>query len=481
MNDLTETILNTILRHRMIEGGEKLLLAVSGGPDSLCLLQAVSRLREQLFPDISLHVGHLHHGMRPETGDADAEFVEAVSAGLGVPCTVERVSVPNLAKERRIGVEEAGRAARYEFLLRLAQAVGASKIATGHNADDQAETVLMRCIRGAGPRGLGGIPYVRPCEPDARVRIVRPLLDCRRAEIEQFLSQIRMRGRLDSTNLSPDYLRNRIRRSILPQLRKEFGDDLPRRLCALASCAQRLQQFARRFVEDALNRPEIVIRDGLVETGVAPLLALGPAMQGEMIAEMLRSAGLSRKMLSAVHYAAVSTLLGRGGEAVLPGGVAAVASGGRLRIAGTESTDASVEAPARLNIPGSTPLPSGNGRIEAEILAGGLELLQGMAAGREAMFDADELGGKLRVRLPVPGDRMRPLGASGSRKLQDIFTDLRVPRWQRAATPLVTANDEPVWIVGYRTAERGKITPKTRRVLRLRWTEADQSAASASG
>lgn len=499
MNAFLEKVHETVRRHRMIDGAERVVLAVSGGPDSLCLLHAMNELRRDCFPKLSLHVGHLHHGMRPDAADADAEFVARAAAELGLPCTVERADVPGIARAKGSGEEAAGREARYAFLCALAERAGAERIATGHNLDDQAETVLMRCMRGAGPRGLGGIPYVRGCGAKgaaqmdsmdgmdrAGILIVRPLLDCSRAEIEEYLTQAGLRWRLDSTNLSPRYLRNRVRRAILPGMAGQFGNDLAERLHLVAGSAQRLQREAKRLADALCSKRRVLPVAGGIETDLAWLRELGPGMRAELVRMLIVSAGLSTRMLGAAHYAAVSALLERGdGETDLPGGVRAVAGAGRFRLLrGAEA--AATDAPSRaLNVPGVTQLPFAAGRIEADLLEGGLNLLERLDPGSEALFDADCVRGRLEVRPPRPGDRMRPLGAPGTRKLQDIFTELRVPRWRRGTLVLVTEEDVPIWIVGYRTAERGKLAEGTRRVLRLRLVAArgDQEAGpvSASG
>lgn len=464
MNPIIDKVEATIRRHDMFSGA--VLLAVSGGSDSLCMLHLVHYLRKTVFPEISLHVGHLHHGMRPEMGDADAEFVQHNCEQLKIPCTIERRSVPELAGELGIGVEDAGRVARYDFLHQLALKIGATRIATAHHADDQAETVLMRCIRGAGPRGLSGIPYIRKSAPDSEIMIVRPLLDCRRSEIERYLLELGMRGRTDSTNLARKYLRNRVRYSVLPRMKKEFGEDLPGRLCSLAACAWSLSRFSginsREVIEHAANP-----RDGTIEIEAARILSFGPSMQAEIIRKLLQRAGLSGRMLTAAHYQAISAILENGGETSIPGGVRAGVSSGILRIEAGEASKAQAKPCIELLTPGRTDIPSG-GAIEAEFISGGMDRLREIDPNCEAIFDADRIQGELKVRFAKPGDRMHPLGAPGSRKLQDIFIDLHIPRWRRPEIPVVTLNDVPICILGLRTSELAKVTPSTTRLLRLR-------------
>ena len=465
------------------------VLAVSGGPDSLALLHLMREVRDRCYPRLALHVGHLHHGMRGAAADEDAQFVASEAARLGVDCTIGRADVPALAAERRSGIEVAGREARYQFLTRLAKSLGAREIAFGHQADDQAETVLMRAIRGAGPRGLGGIPYVRPVADAPGIRVIRPLLDCSRREIVQFLRRRGLRSRLDSTNLSRKYLRNRLRRLAIPEIRREWGARLTTDLCSLAALAQRFQARSEAIRAALLSQNSARVTSGYVETEAGWLRRMPPAMLADQVQAWMKEAGLWRKMLSAREYERIAALLDRGRGSVAISGAALACVWRRLfilcpapvRRRGTAETEFRV----RLDVPGYTRIEPLGGGIEAEILAGGKELIARRRATRdgfEEFLDLEKVELPLAARFPRPGDRMRALGAPGSRKLQDIFTDLHVPPWLRTRTLLVTVaapqqgnpphaagKDRPIWIVGCRIADAVRLTERTRKVLRLKF------------
>lgn len=465
--ELLEKVRLTVRRHDMLPERGAALLAVSGGPDSLALLHLVKRLRDSDYPGLALHVAHLHHGMRGDAADADQEFVAHESARLDVPIVTRLTAVPELARLRGIGVEQAGRDARYEFLADAALNIGATRIALGHQADDQAETVLMRARRGAGPRGAVGIPYVRRA---GDALIVRPLLDCTRSEIEAFLAESGLRGRLDSTNLSGDYLRNRMRARIAPALRLEWGESLQPQLCALASAAQRLRRQAEQLCGSysGLGR----VSEGTVAIDARAVARLSESLFPELLRGWLEEAGLWSRTFAQRDYARVAEMLtseASNDSIDLPGGITAQRRGDALlvRACGEVAEDIPT-APLMVN--GVTDFFGG--RIEAHEVEGGTGLLARRASPLEEFIDLDCVRGRLEVRAPRPGDRMQPLGAPGSRKFQDILTDLRIPAWRRRRLPVVTAGGHPIWIAGVRIAHEVRLTERTARALHLRFIPA---------
>lgn len=225
-----QRIFHTIEAYQMIRPGMRVLAAVSGGADSVCLLAALAAFREQI--DFSLYVIHVEHGLRGEESLADARYVEELCRSFSVPFFLESVDAAAEARKRHLSVEEAGRALRYEAFDRVAGQVGADRIAVAHNENDQAETVLWNLVRGSGLQGLGGIRPVRG-------RIIRPLLFLGRPEIEAILLAQGIAWRTDRTNLTCDYTRNRIRLQVLPELTKELN---PQAVGHIAEAAHRLQE-----------------------------------------------------------------------------------------------------------------------------------------------------------------------------------------------------------------------------------------------
>jgi tRNA(Ile)-lysidine synthase len=488
MQDIAVKFEATIRRHELLPERGCVVLAVSGGPDSLALLHLMREVRDRSYPRLGLHVGHLHHGMRGAAADEDARFVESEAARLGVACTIGHADVPRLAAERRCGVEVAGREARYQFLTQLAKSTGACEIAFGHQADDQAETVLMRVIRGAGPRGTGGIPYVRPIADSPGIRVIRPLLDCSRREIVRFLRDRGLNSRLDSTNLSRKYLRNRVRRLAIPEMKREWGARLTTDLCSFAALAQRFQARSDAIRAALQSQQSVRVMEEYVETDADWLRRAPPAMLPDLVQAWMKAAGLWRKMFSAKEYERIGALLNRGrGRMTLSGGALACVWRGLFILCpapASAGTPAKAEYGVRLAVPGRTFIEPLHGWISAEVSGNdGKNGRYGNVGKKDwtvECLDFDKIEVPLIARFPRAGDRMRPLGAPGSRKLQDIFTDLHVPPWLRTRTLVVTmqapqqsqrlhaaGQDRPIWIVGRRIADAVKLTGGTRRVLRL--------------
>ena len=465
-------IIATIRRYNMLPRSGVVVLGVSGGPDSLALLHLMCGLcKTDVARGVSLHIGHLHHGLRGAEADKDVRFVEEQCAKLGVSCTIEFADIPALARDRGVGEEEAGRDARYDFLTRLTQSVGAQCIALGHHADDQAETVLMRLKRGAGPRGMGGIPYTRPVEGVPGLRIIRPLLDCTRAEIEDYLKSQDLSARLDATNLTQQYWRNRIRAETLPAFEAEWGASLREDLCNFARLCRRLHIRGRALCESFLaGQVPVSGSDGGLELDADWLKTIPKALHPDLVDRLLEASGLLPRMLTSDHYAMVSALIEEGEGAVsMPGGIEASLSQGKflLRLG---ADDFLYDFQAMVNVPGSTEIPPLSAKLEVEILPMTPDMVEQKRANHdpnEALFDLDRVSMPLVVRFWRPGDAMKPLGAPGTRKLQDIFTDEKIPRPQRRQIPLLTMNDRPVWIVGHRIADDVKLTAKTQNVLRI--------------
>jgi len=471
MSEIHKKTLATINKHGMFTNTRAVVIGVSGGPDSVALLHLLVELRPDHFPDVELCAAHLHHGIRGAEADSDARFCGALAERLGLPFTERRESIPLRAKTRRQNEEAAGREARYDFLRNVAHRIDANRIATGHQSDDQAETIVMRIRRGAGPRGLAGIPYSRPDTADPRIRIIRPLLDCSREEVEEFLRNRNITSRLDRTNRSPEYLRNRVRHSILPALQRRWPGPLKSHLLTLARGAGVLHECAVHAARALSQRHRPVIEPGYIETKAAFLRHVSAELIPQLIRHWMEAADLWRKPLHRPHYDRLRALLRRdAGEITLPGRVLASLSLDSLILCDGRTADAnSFHAP--LMIPGETSVPPIRSRVQTELLEATAADFTALIAAKgpcEEFLDAGELQPPLLLRFPRPGDRMCPLGAPGKRKLQDILTDLHVPRRRRPRTLILTAAESPVWIAGHRIAHSARLTRRTRRVLHLR-------------
>ena len=444
---LLERTRATIERRGLFKGSDVVVVAVSGGPDSLALLHALHRLSGRY--SLTLHVAHFDHRLRDDSAD-DAAFVARAAAELNLPVTIRAATATG--RPKGMSPEEWARERRYAFLDEVADAIGATRIATGHTLDDQAETVLMRAITGTGIGGLGGI---RP----ARDRIVRPLIDGRRAETEAFCTALGLEPRRDPTNADPAFLRNAIRRDLLPLVGERFNARAPEALARLADLARDddalLDELARAAVDIDTDAK------GTRRVDIARLLELHPALQRRVV----RFAAAAQ---DAEHVERILALArdGETGKNIdLSGGLNARVEYGSLLI-GRASSPPAAASPVVLRVPGVTDLPHWSMRMRAWLeTETPREWPDGVTA---CVLDADRFANQEPVvRTPRPGNRFRPFGMTTSKKLGDYFTDAKVPRSDRARAAIVTDGENIVWVAGHRLDDRYRVTDDTQRFLWL--------------
>ena len=447
MSALLDAVASTLRRHAMLAGGERVLVAVSGGADSMALLHTLHALAPGLR--LALHVLHVDHGLRPES-PRDAEFVQAVARELGVPGEVARVTVP-----RGPSREAQARRARYFALETCAASIGAGRIAVGHTRDDQAETVLMRLLEGAGPRGLAGIP---PC----RGRIIRPLLEVTRQEIVAALRSLGLPWIEDPSNLDRSFLRNRIRHDLLPSLARVTGGDP---VDALNRTAARMRALVAALDDQAateLDRLAWMTHDEIV----LPRAALS-ALPREVAATVLRLAavrlGGGGPLRAWAHRGLARALAEPPPRRPFRlGGVVVEVSGAQLRVAVRPRPALGTRA---LVVPGRTALTEIDALLETRVVpAAGYELPRDPD---RAAFDAVALPGPLVIRARRAGDHLDAFGG-GERRLKSLLIDAKVPRWERARVPVIEGGGQIVWVAGVRRAAIAPISASTRSVLELR-------------
>jgi len=448
-----------LVRRGMVRAGETVLVAVSGGVDSVVLLDCLHRLAPPL--GFRLHVAHLDHGLRGEAGAADAAFVQELAGALGLPATVKHLPPGALAARGR-SLQEAARAARYAFLAEAAEGAGATRIAVAHTADDVAETVLMNLLRGSGPAGLRGIP------PVWDRRVIRPLLAVRRQQVEAFARARRLRFHPDPSNADPRFLRNRIRQRLLPFLEKEFN---PRVVECVARAAALLEEDHAYLEGEAVSVP------GGIPLEVTPLRALPAPVRRRVLLRALRAGLPPGSRVRLEHVLAAEALLepGSGRGAVrLPGALEARIQGERL-VLGPPGTGRTEVSPLPVTLPLAGEARWGTFRATATLGGGAAEgSTEGTGRARSCWsvtLDADCLQLPLTLRGWQPGDAYRPAGAPGRRKLQDLFTDAKIPRGRRGRLPVLADAAGVVWVAGFRPDGRAAPTAATTRPLTLQVLE----------
>ncbi|MCK9356419.1 MAG: tRNA lysidine(34) synthetase TilS [Dehalococcoidia bacterium] len=466
-------VLTAIRDGTLLRPGSTVVVAVSGGADSLCLLHVLVRLSDRLR--LRLHVAHLDHMLRGAASRDDAAFVAATAQSLGLPCTVEARDVAAWKRERKCSLEEAAREVRYRFLHEVACRVGAESVATGHTRDDAVETLLLHVIRGSGLRGLRGldgassVPVVSPgsAEPST-VRIVRPLLGVSREETAEYCRLIGLEPRKDASNESPSHLRNRVRLELLPQCRglnPKFDDALLRLGQAAKYDDEHLEEEARRTYDSIADESP-----DCVQLNLKGFAGASPAIQARLVRRAHEQVAGDLRDVSAEHVRAVRRLVAaRPGKRVhLVAGIvwrrepSSLAALGPHYVDDVRGPEAPLQ-PVEVPVPGEAVIPGW--RVTASLVDGPY-FLPGENA-LTAAFDADLAGRRLFVRRRQPGDRFRPLGMAQEKKLQDFMVDTGIPLAQRDGVPILCSPEHIVWVVGWRIDDRVKVADGTGAVLQV--------------
>lgn len=404
----------TVSLYKMLSNEDKVLVGLSGGPDSVCLLHILRQ-----FP-VKLYIAHLNHGLRGEEADKDQEFCLELGKRLGIPVFTKKVRIKRS--------EDSARKARYKFLEETAHKIGANRIALGHNADDQVETVLMRLLRGTGVKGLAGIPPVRK---HGDLLIIRPLINVWREEILNYLKKRSISYRIDSSNLKTDFFRNRIRHRLIPYL-KRYNPNIKGVLLNLGNNMAMLNEDFNTFMEqEIVKRYMDRIGMGLSARHIDEIMNLMRTRQGTKILN-------------------------------LPKGIKVVREYDRLIFCKDKDVKKNFEI--QLPIPGKVKIPGSNIFITSRLCKLPKKIERNLF---EVMLDYDRIKGLLKIRNRRPGDVFHPIGLNGKKKVKDIFIELKIPQRLRDKIPLVVSGSEICWIPGYRIGERFKITPETKQVVKI--------------
>lgn len=444
----------TIEKHGMLSHGDRVIVAVSGGPDSVCLLSVLRALAPGF--GLRLHVAHLDHRFRGDESAAEARFVRELARTAGLPATIEAFDVPRYCRERGLSPQAGAREVRYRFLGGVAAAVRATRIALGHTASDQAETLLLRLLRGAGAAGLSGM---RP----ARGMIIRPLIEAVRSEVLEYLRAQGLSFVTDPSNLTPAYARNRIRLELLPVLRA-FNPRVEEVLAAEAALLRDENDAMDRAVEQVL--PEILLlAGGAVRLRRDRFHALPPALQRRVLRTALQlGLGDDAPPLSWTQTGEAIAFISRavsGRSMRLQGGAVLTREYGELTVdRGIEPGGFSFPLP----VPGMAREREGRWEITASLNRSGPAVAEN--SGWQAAFDYDKIGAPLVIRSRRSGDRFCPAGMRGkSKKLQDFLSDAKVPRQMRDRVPLLATDRDILWVVGMRTDERFLPGPGAKNIL----------------
>ncbi|MFQ5465469.1 MAG: tRNA lysidine(34) synthetase TilS, partial [Thermodesulfobacteriota bacterium] len=464
---MLEKVAKTIEQFGMIGDGQAVLVAVSGGVDSVVMLHALGKLSGRFSS--RLMVCHLNHGLRGAEADRDYGFVKKLAASMSLKFVGGRLKPGELKGLKGFSVQEAARVKRYQFLEDSASKYGADVIALGHTLDDQAETVFMRFIKGSGLSGLSGIPPVRG-------PFIRPLIEVTRAEVEDYAKRQGLGFVEDSSNRDPRYLRNDIRLNLIPFVEKRYNPRFKETVARFASVISIDDEYLWRQANGVL--PEVVIErtPGSLTLDRTLLTSLHDSMLTRVFllaVEILKE----KSDLYSYHIASFLKII-KGprpnASIVLPDGLSVVREYDRVVLSTVERREAGpFDYPLR--IPGTTRVPEAGALVRTAIVESAPETLPDR--GLVVYFDLAGLPRPLRVRSFAPGDRMAPLGMKGRhKKVKEIFIENKVPKSRRPATPILTAGEEVIWVAGLRRTEHYKVGRSTAKALKVEVVEMEEPA-----
>lgn len=453
-------VMSYIKDNNLIESGDKVLVALSGGPDSVCLLNILYNLKDQL--NIEIGAAHLNHLLRGEDAFEDEEYVKALCKSLNINCFVKRVDINRYSKCKRVSSEMAGREARYNFFDDILKSEGYTKVATAHNANDQAETILFRLMRGSGIEGLCGIKK-------SRNKVIRPILCLSRKEVEEYIKINNLKPRIDKTNFEKIYNRNKIRLDIIPYIKENFNEDIIQTLNRMSVLLQKDNEFiensARNFYEkyciETLNyfiiKKEMFRKEEAIVTRV--------------IRYALTNFSKTHYDFEMKHIYEVCNLAkNSSGKSIdLPNRIYAENIYGDIYIKeriNINNIDAAQEILLKKDSVNGKRVLFNNRNIEFTLLKNDSNL----DLNRSSLikyFDFDKIDNIISLRNRKNGDKMIPFGMRGSKKIKDLFIDMKIPKEERKCIPLLCFDGNISWIVGMRISEEYKVTNKTKNILKV--------------
>ncbi|MGF7059746.1 tRNA lysidine(34) synthetase TilS [Brassicibacter mesophilus] len=459
---IKDKVIQTIKYHGLINSGDNVVIGVSGGPDSMALLSILNNVSIEI--GFKIYVAHVNHCVRGIEADKDQEYVRSFCTRMNLPFYSKKIDMNAYAKERKLTSEEAGREIRYAFFNEIISKLQNGKIAVAHNKNDQAETLLMRILRGTGIDGLKGMEYKNG-------NIIRPLLDIERSEIEKYCDENCLDARIDRTNLEPIYGRNKIRLELIPYVEENFNHGIIDTLARTSRLMQADSEFLVRCAEKKFKN--IVVEETInsIVLSIEKLIKEHHAIMTRVLRLSIEKINGSLKGIEEKHIIDIIDLAYEsqtGKYITISNNIVARLSYGNLIIE-RGSKDKFTDFTYEINIGKIT-------RIEElkSTLISGIHCISDIDTKYKSkyikFFDYDKISDRMFVRNRKSGDRFTPLGMKGSKKLKDFFIDEKIPRHERDRIPLVEHKGSIIWVIGYRINEEYKITPSTKNVLVLEYS-----------
>lgn len=453
-----EKVLSTINKYKLIEDGDKIVLGLSGGPDSVCLLHILYRLKEKL--DIEVYAAHLNHQIRGIEAQKDALYITQLCENLGVTSFVKSIDVPKYCKENGLSVEEGARKLRYEMFEEIKQKTKSNKIAIGHNLNDQAETILMRIMRGTGLQGLRGIEYIRDNN------IIRPILDIDRKDIEAYCEKYELNPRIDHTNLETIYTRNKIRLELIPYMKDNFNpnviESIVRMSNSLKTDSDYIQEESEIKFEEVSN-----LQEDACEIDIQKYSKLHNAIKVRVLRKGIKHILGDTNFVDQKHIEDIMQLEDNkkiDKMITLPRGIFAYRRKNTILLINKEIVNETIEFCYNLPSNGFIKVKELNLVLETQTM--NIDRYKSMKLDKKSKgFDFDKVKGGIVVRSRKEGDKIKL--SAGSKKVKDLFIDLKIPREERCNVPIIVDEQGILCVGDYKNSENYKIDNSTKEVLKI--------------
>lgn len=458
-------VLSYIRDNELIKCQDKILVALSGGPDSICLLNLLFELKEEL--NIQIAAAHLNHLLRGQDSFDDEEYVINMCRKMGIKCFVKRVDINAYSKQQKLSSEVAGRNVRYDFFDEILEREGFNRIATAHNANDQAETILFRLMRGTGLEGLGGIKVSRD------EKIIRPILCLSRKEVEKYVELKQLNPRIDKTNFERIYNRNKIRLDILPYMKENFNEDIIQTLNRMSLLLQKDNDFLENLALSLYNRYCIEHKDYFIIK--KEVFKEAEPVVTRLLRHIIVRYSKSSYDFEMKHIYDIFHLSKKNSGKVihLPNGICAENTYGDIYIKSkikkydinNNNKEEIILDKNSVNI----------NEVEFSNLNIKLQKINNCQVSNINMkqddlikyFDFDKIKSNISIRTRKNGDKIIPMGMVGSKKVKDIFIDMKIPKEERDNIPILCFDDKIAWIIGIRISEEYKLTDKSKNILKV--------------
>lgn len=460
---MEERVWNTVCKYNLIQEDDNIILGLSGGHDSMFLLYLLMDIKKKIF--FNLFLAHVNHGVRGEDALNDELFVKTIAKDLGLECFSIRADMSARAKEKNISQEEAGREIRYGFFRKIIKDLGKGKIAVAHNKKDQAETLLLRIMRGTGVDGLKGMDFKTG-------DIIRPILDIDRWEIEKYIKDHAIKTVIDKTNLENIYSRNKVRLEMIPYIEENFNPNIVDTLFRLSESARVDNEFLESYTEDRYHKILKKREKKKIVLKMDELLNEHMSIKKRIIRRAIFDLKTSLQGIEEIHVASVVDLFSKGqtGKKLnLPVKLIARVSYNDLIIEKEKLIEANLSKPSKIELKfGENLLEGYNLKIYLEILDK-KDLNLKKTYRNIKYFDYNKIKDKLFIRTRLNGDAFIPFGMKGSKKIKDYFIDEKIPRQVREEIPLLVDEKNIIWVIGYRTSEIYRIDEETEKFLRVEY------------